>query len=81
MLYGAVHKIRWQLGGVKNWSKLLTDSIKKLPIWEREVSKIQKNLRRRLWMVSIAVKWVLIRMVYKGQLQINVHFRKICRLL
>ena len=30
---GAVHKRRRQLGGVKNWSKLPTDSTKKLPTW------------------------------------------------
>ena len=41
-------------GGVKNWSKLPTDGTKKLPIWERGVSKIgQKKFRRRLWMVPI----------------------------
>ena len=36
---GAVHKRRWPLGGVKNWSQLLTDSTKKLPIWGRGMSK------------------------------------------
>ena len=49
---GTVHERRWELGGggVKNWSKLLTDSTKKLPTWGRGV-KIQKNCQRRLWMV------------------------------
>ena len=48
---GAVHKQRRPLGGggVKNWLQLPTDSTKKLPIWGRGVSKIQKNCRRRLW--------------------------------
>ena len=46
-MIGAVHKQSWQLGGgrggVKNWSKLSIDSTKKLPIWGRGVSKIQKH--------------------------------------
>ena len=41
----------WEGGEVKNWSKLTLDSTKNLPTWERGVSKIQKNCRRRLWMV------------------------------
>ena len=41
----------WKEGGVKNWSKLLTDSTKKLPIWGRGLSKIQENFRHCLWMV------------------------------
>ena len=59
-------------GGVKNWSKLLTNSTKKLPILGTEVSKIQKNFRRRIWMVRIAVKWVLICIIYKLKIQLNV---------
>ena len=47
-------------GGFKNWSKLPTDSIKKLPTLGRGVSKIRKICRRRLWMVpnkfSIEIK-------------------------
>ena len=34
---------------LKNWSKLPTDSTKKLPTWGRGVSKIRKNCRRCLW--------------------------------
>ena len=56
------------------------DGTKKLPIWGREVSKIQKNCRRRLWMVPIAVKWVLIRIIYKRKIQLNVHFHIVCSL-
>ena len=44
---GAVHKRRRQLGGgggVKNWSRLPSDSTKKLPTWGRRVSKIRKKL-------------------------------------
>ena len=41
----------WEGGGVENWSKLTTDSTKKLPTWGRGVSKIKKNGQRRLWMV------------------------------
>ena len=41
----------WEGGGVKNWSKLLTDSTKKLPTWGRGVSKIRKNSRHCLWNV------------------------------
>ena len=44
----------WEGGGVKNWSKLPTDSTKKLPTWRRGVSKIRKNCRRHLWMVPYA---------------------------
>ena len=43
----------WEVGEVKNWSKLRTDSTKKLSTWGRGVSKIQKNCRRRLWMVPL----------------------------
>ena len=32
----------WEGGGVKNWSKLLMNSTKKLPIWERGVSNPEK---------------------------------------
>ena len=41
----------WEGGEVKNWSKLPTDSTKKLPTLGRGVSKIRKNCRRYLWMV------------------------------
>ena len=41
----------WVGGGVINWSKLPTDSTKKLPTWRKGVSKIQKNCRRCLWMI------------------------------
>ena len=41
----------WEGGGVKNWSKLPTDSTKKLPTWGRGVSKIRNNHRPHLWMV------------------------------
>ena len=37
--------------GVENCPKWPTDSTKKLPTLRRGVSKIQKNCRRRLWMV------------------------------
>ena len=43
MAKGAIHKRRRQSGGVKNWSKLPTDSTKKLPTWGRGVSKIRKK--------------------------------------
>ena len=35
----AVYKRRWQLGGVKNWSKLPMNSTKKLPTWRRGMLK------------------------------------------
>ena len=39
------------MGGVKNWSKLPTDSTKKLPTRGRGVSKFRKKCWLRLWMV------------------------------
>jgi hypothetical protein len=43
----------WEGEGVKNWSKLPTDSTKKLPTWGREGGvKNPENCRRRLWMVQ-----------------------------
>ena len=50
---GVVHKQCQKLGGggVKNRPKMLTDSTKKLPTWERGCVKIRKNCKRRLWMV------------------------------
>ena len=62
-------------GGVTNGSKLQMDITKKLPIWGRGVSKIQKNCRRHLWMVPEVLKikskplwkykafWVSIKMI------------------
>ena len=53
---GAVHKQRWQLGGVKNWSKLSTDSIvilKNADMPGEGGVKIRKKCRRRLWMVPM----------------------------
>ena len=44
--FGAVHIRRRQLGVVKNWSKLPTDSTKNCRHGE-----IWKNCQRRLWMV------------------------------
>ena len=67
MPQGAVHKRRWQLGwggGVKNWSKLPTDSTKKLPTWGMWVSKIRKNCRRRLWMVPKDFEKLLIMILF-----------------
>ena len=46
--------VRRQLGGGgEGGQKLAMDSTNKLLIWGREVSKIQKNCRRILWMVPI----------------------------
>ena len=44
----------WERGEVKNWSKLPMDSTKNLPTWGREVSKIQKNSWRCLWMIPLS---------------------------
>ena len=38
-----------EAGGVKNWSKLLTDSSEKVPTWRKGVSKIQKKCLLLLW--------------------------------
>ena len=61
ILLGAVHKRHRQLGGVKNWSKLLTDSTKNLPTWRRGVSKIRKKCRRRLWMVPHRIQHPILK--------------------
>ena len=54
----------WEGGGDKigqNWSKLPTDSSKKLPTWGRGMSKIPKKCRCHLWMVPMQISIMQLR--------------------
>ena len=50
-LIGAVYKQHQQLGGVKNWSNLPTNSAEKL------LSSIRKSCQHCLWMVPINLQY------------------------
>ena len=74
--YWAIHKRRRQLGGVINWSKLPTDSTKKLPTRGRRALKIRKNCQRHLWLVPMFIVHIIFFEFVIPSNDYKYHFRK-----